>query len=265
MQKNKWNLLLGIFITTPTWASGPERIITLNPMVAEWTAEILGDHDTRKKIIASSEYSNYPEHLKKIPTIGPYPNVQIEKIASLKPDLVIGSTEYNRPDQLDRLKTLGLNIQTLPKEKFRSMDQWIKTLGNILGETDRIKLAIQKWDDSLKKLQKKNIKRKTVFYLVQNQPLITAGRESFINDVFENVGFDNVFKNLNQSYPQVSKEAVLEKKPELILYFEMTKNPDEWENVKNNWKNSRIIPLNGDDFSRCSVRMLKAVEKLVHE
>jgi ABC-type Fe3+-hydroxamate transport system substrate-binding protein len=265
MLKGKATLLLTLFLSASSWAKVPERIVTLNPMVAEWAAEILGSGGTTKKIVASSEYSHYPERLKLLPTIGPYPNLQIETIASLKPDLVIGSLEYNRPDQLELLKKLGLRVQILPKENILNMDSWIKTLSEALGEVELGKKMILKWNRALKKLHSKKANKKKVFFLVQNQPLVSVGGESFINDVFEKVGYENIFKNLNQSYPKVSKESVLERKPELIFYFDMAKNENEWNEVQKSWKNIRITMLNGDDFSRCSLRLLKALEKLNHE
>lgn len=262
MRKNKLLLMITIFFGVQ--ALGAERIVTLNPMVAEWTAEIIGSQDTQKKLIASSEYSNYPDVLKKVPTIGPYPNIQIEKIVSLKPDLIIGSSEYNRPDQMETLKKLGLKVEILPKENFQKMGEWILSLGLALGEKEKAAKAVLSWNAGLKKLVSKG-SRKSVFFLVQNQPLITVGSDSFINDAFERIGIDNVFKNIQQSYPKVSKEAVLEKKPAEIFVFEMVKDQDDLRKIAQSWKNFRIRTLNGDDFSRCSMRLLNATEKMMHE
>jgi len=85
------------------------RIITLAPVISEWTAEILGPESSKTKIVGVSEYSNYPLQLKSIQTIGAYPKLNIEKIASFKPDLVLASSEYNRPEQLEQLKRLKIN------------------------------------------------------------------------------------------------------------------------------------------------------------
>ena len=262
MRKNNWFLMIAIFFGFE--AMGANRIITLNPMVAEWTAEIIGIEETQKRLIASSEYSNYPEILKKIPTIGPYPNIQIEKIVSLKPDLVIGSSEYNRPDQMALLKKLGLKVEILPKESFLKMGEWINALGSALGESDQAAKAVKNWELGLKKLVSGGT-RKKVFFLVQNQPLITVGSDSFINDVFDRIGYENIFKEISQSYPKVSKEAVLEKKPAEIFVFEMVKDQDDLRKVEQSWKKFKIRTLNGDDFSRCSMRLLKATEMMVHE
>ncbi len=243
-------------------AVSAERIVTLNPMVSEWVAEILGNEKGLKKIIGASEYSHYPQLMKAVPTVGPYPNLEVEKILSLHPDLVIGSVEYNRFEQVEKLKKLKLNVVILPKENFKKMNEWIIELGNVLGEPAKgIKLA-NDWDERLKKL--KSIKsKKKVFLQIQFQPLITVGSDSFLNDVFSRIGYENVFQSLKQSYPKVSKEAVFEKNPDEVFVFEMIQNQEDLGRMKEIWKKSRVTILNGDDFARCSLRLISAAERMM--
>ncbi len=251
--------LFGLLLPSHSFAWN--RIVTLNPMASEWVAGILGPNQAAQKIVGVSEYSNFPEYLKKIKTIGPYPNIQFESILALKPDLVIGSAEYNRDDQLQKLKELKLNVIVLPKENLFKMSDWIGQLGKVLNEPEATKLAIAEWQSDLSKIKtlKKN---KKVFFQIQFQPLITIGSESFLNDAFNLVGFENIFQNIKQSYPKVSKEAVFEKNPDVVLVFEMVKNQEDLNKIKLTWKKSVIQVLNGDDFSRCSPRLLKALKEM---
>lgn len=258
MEKNNLKLFL-IGLLLPTFSFASNRIVTLNPMISEWTAEILGQEKSQQKIIGASEYSNYPEYLKKVPTIGPYPRVHVEKILALHPDLVIASDEYNRPDQIEKLKKLKLQVKVLPKEHFFKMEEWILELGKILGEESSAKLAAENWKKSLKEFQTPTQKKKA-FFQIQFQPLITVGGVGFLNDSFQLIGFDNVFSNLSQAYPKVSREAVLEKKPETVFVFEMVKDHEDLDKIKKTWKSSSVQVLNGDDFSRCSPRLLKALK-----
>lgn len=256
----KGNLLLFLFcFFVPALTHAFDRIVTLNPTVSEWTAEILGKDKALRKMVGASEYSNYPEYLKGITTVGPYPQVYPEKILSLKPDLVIASAEYNRPDQIEKLKKLNLHVEVLDKEHFLKMDEWILQLGKILGEEVSAQSAANQWKKSLEEMKPPKVSRK-VFFQIQFQPLITAGGTGFLNDSFKKVGMENIFADIKQAYPKVSRESVLEKKPDIVLVFEMVKNHEDMSKIKAAWKASRVEVLNGDDFSRCSPRLLKALK-----
>lgn len=251
--------LLGIITLIPSPAMAWNKIVTLNPMVSEWVAEILGNDRAKKVLVGASEYSNYPKWVSGIPTVGPYPQIQIEKVLSLHPDLVIASSEYNRPDQIEKLKQLKLNVLSMPKENFTEMGKWILELGKVLSEEQSARFLAEDWSKSL--LELKTVKnKKKAFFQIQFLPLITVGKDSFLNESFKLVGFENIFESIPQSYPKVSKESVLEKNPETVFVFEMVKDHEDLETIKMSWKKSEIQILNGDDFSRCSRRLLKALK-----
>jgi iron complex transport system substrate-binding protein len=251
--------LLGIIAFIPSQAFAWNRIVTLNPMVSEWVAEIIGNEQAKKKLVGASEYSNYPEWVNQVPTVGPYPQIQIEKVLSLHPDLVIASIEYNRPDQIEKLKQLKLNVITLPKESFLEMDKWILELGKFLKEDQAASVLAEDWNKSLREL-KAIRNKKRAFFQIQFLPLISVGGESFLNDSFKLLGFENIFEKIPQAYPKVSREAVLEKNPEKVFVFEMVKDHEDLEKIKLAWKKSDVQVLSGDDFSRCSRRLLRALK-----
>lgn len=241
-----------------------ERIVALNPMVAEWSAILLGKEAVLKKMVGTSEYSKFPDYLSSITTVGPYPKPQIETILSLRPDLVLGSEEYNRKEDLERIQSLGIRVMALPRESFEGMPEWILKLGKVLGVESRSLEESRNWKNALERL--KSISNgKRVFFQIQLNPLITVGQSSFINQAFLHLGFHNVFSDLKGSYPKVSREAVLVRKPESILVLEMIQNERERKQVFETWKKSDIRFLDGDDFSRCSPRLLVALEKLRQE
>ena len=258
--KNSFYLtVISILISSPAYAWN--RIVTLNPMISEWTAEMLGQDKVFQKIVGASEYSHYPDFMKKVSTVGPYPQLQIEKILSLHPDLVIGSVEYNRADQLEKLKQLKLNVVVLPKENFHQMKEWLMELGKALNETEAAQKTALVWEKEMGTI-KSHLKHKRVFFEVQFQPLITVGRDSFLTEAFQFAGFENIFDHIPQAYPKVSREAVLQKKPVNVFVLEMIKDPTELSKIKIAWKNSEVTFLNGDDFSRCSLRLLRALKEL---
>jgi ABC-type Fe3+-hydroxamate transport system substrate-binding protein len=256
-------------------AQAYERIVTLAPVISEWTALILGEDAAKKQIIAVSEYSHYPDYLRKTEVVGPYHQLNVEKIASLKPDLILGSAEYNRASQLEQLKRLQLPIRVLPKEKFLKMSEWVQELGQTLKEKDSSKQLATEWNQKVQELHRLKLnpkKQKMRFFLeIQHLPLVTIGEDSFLNDAFQVMGYENIFAHIKQSYPKVSKEAVLKENPDVIFVLGLLGEEKDFKQSKLDWEklksmkavqNQEIRELLGDDFARCSLRLLKALKQL---
>lgn len=249
-----------------------ERIVTLTPGLAEWAALLLGDAAAKVKIVGTSEFSHYPLFLKTISSVGPYPQLNIEKIASLKPDLVIASEEYNRPEQLDQLKRLHLHLTILSTEHFNAMPEWIFNLGQALHEETSAKSAASMWTRELANLKKTRPKEKVHLLIeVQHQPLVTVGGPSFLTEAFLAIGYENIFRDLLQGYPKISKESVLKANPDAIFILDLSGVKEDFEKAKLDWmqypslkavKNNQIRTIPGDDYARCSLRLLKALKAL---
>lgn len=269
----KFSLVFFTLILSSFHAQAFERIITLSPMVAEWTTLILGEELAKSKIVGTSEYSHYPEILKSVETIGPYHQLKVEKIASLKPDLVLGSEEYNLTPQLEQLKRLKLNVVILKKEEFKNLELWLRVLGEKLKMPKEAKIQMDVWAKAfseLKLLRSKHQKRKCLIE-VQHEPLVVVGGSGFLNEAFAMVGCENAFFDLKQGYPKVSKESVLTRNPEQIYILSLTGKVDDFQTEKKDWeklvdinavKKQKIQVLSGDDFARCSLRLLKALKQL---
>lgn len=254
----------------------PERIVTLAPNLAEWVAEIVGKDETQKHLVGVSEYSDYPSWIKSTESIGPYPQVNIEKILKLKPTVVIALLDSNSDDQLKQLEKLKLKVIRMPAENFNKMDKWIQKLGSELGESlnglaaaNRWKSQIQKMNLKLKRVKKKDRK---LFIEVQAEPVITVGGHSFLSDAFKFIGYKNVFSNLNQSYPKVSRESVIAANPDHIFILDLSGKEEDFKRSLDQWRkfkslkavaNDEVKFLKGDDYGRCSFRLLYALEKLI--
>jgi len=263
-------LVLCTLTATPAQAAF-HRVVSLNPVVSEWVAEILGERDAMRVLVGVSEYSNYPNVLQKIEKIGPYPQLNIEKIAGLKPDLVLASEEYNRPEQLEQLRRLKLPLKVLSKETFHSMPEWILSLGSALQEVKKAARARNRWVNLKASLGAETQPSTRVFIEVQHQPLISVGSESFLTEALLAVGYQNIFSNLKSGYPKVSLEAVIKADPERIFILDHVGDEKSLNESKKDWarfrtlsavKSAQISLISGDDFARCSLRLLNALKRL---
>jgi iron complex transport system substrate-binding protein len=248
-----------------------QRIVCLNPLVCEWVAEILGKDATLARVVGVSEYSNHPDVLRGVSLVGPYPKLHIEQIAALNPDLVLGSAEYNLQVQMEQLKRLKLNVVSLPKESFHAMEGWITTVGAALKEAPAASRARERWSKAWGELDKNRKPEKKIFIEVQHAPLISVGGGSFLSEALALVGYSNIFSSLSSGYPKVSTESVIRARPELILILDHAGESSGIAESKRDWarfsslpavRNGGIHALPGDEFARCSLRLLNALKGL---
>lgn len=263
-------VLASLLFATIVNAAPAQRIVTLSPVAAEWVAEILGEKDTQQRLVGVSEYSVYPKSVSTVRSVGPYPQIHVEEVLKLKPDLVIAVDSTNRPDQVEKLKRLKLPVAVMKKERFDEMGEWITALGKALGEEKKAKVIRDRWEFELKSLEPVG-KSASVFLQVQARPLITIGGGSFLTEAFQTIGFNNIFEDLEQDYPKVSREAVIKLNPDQIWILDLTGNRLEFQKDQAEWErieslkaveNQKVKVIKGDDFARCSMRLLKALKSL---
>jgi iron complex transport system substrate-binding protein len=253
--------------------TGSSKIVALTPGIAEWVAEILGAPLTKTELIGVSEYSNYPAYVSQIKTVGAYPQIQVEAVAALHPDLVLASAEYNRAEQVEKLKRLHLHVVVLKAESFTHMEEWIRELGKAMAEESRAEIVARRWQAAMQKLDTQSTiadhRSRRMMIEVQDQPLIAVGGASFLTEAFRKIGYENIFANLEQAYPKVSTEAVLKENPDTIFILDLTHERNEA--AIQSWKKftqlkaaqaNAVQVIAGDDFARCSLRLLTALGKL---
>ncbi|MDH5600436.1 MAG: cobalamin-binding protein [Gammaproteobacteria bacterium] len=242
-----------------------QRIVSLAPHITE-TLFSAGAGD---KIVGAVSYSDYPEAAKAIPRVGGYPSLDLERIVSLKPDLVIAWTE-NNPNQIDKLKKFALNIFITDPHHPEDIAKTIQRFG-ILAGTE--KTANKATDDfirhynSLKKRfsTKKKVK---VFYQIWNKPIMTVSSKSLISDVIELCGGENVFANLNVATPRISLEAVLTSKSDVIISGGMGTARPEWLDEWRKWrelpavKNNQLYYIDPSLMQRVGPRILQGADHL---
>ena len=230
----------------------PRRIISLIPSVTR-SLYLLGLQD---EIAAVTMFC--PAEARDKEKIGSILEPDIEKIVSLKPDIVIASKEGNRQATLEKLRSLGLRVYVTGKvDSFNEICADFIKLGKFLGRGDKARAVV---DDSLRALSElrdklKSTKPVTIFYEVGAQPLFTSGNKSFANDIIEAAGAKNVFSDISSRFPQVSREEVIRRDPDAIVLVAMgdvnIKEKAQWENFKalKAVKNGRIYFTDDNSFT----------------
>lgn len=243
-----------------------QRIIALSPH----SVELLFLLGVGKQIVATTSFADYPEAAKDIPVIGGYNGIQIEKVLSLKPDLIVAWEAGNKLDDLDQLERLGLNVYRTQTNTLSEIADEIKRLGKLVGKAGLANLEAEKYLSGLASLKNRYAHKKPVrfFYQLWSEPLRAMAAKSWINEMLAGCGGVNIFDDSVGDYPQVSIENVLAEKPEVIIipshHGRGVGEGDFWEK----WpevpavSNKRIFYVNGDLLHRFSVRTLQGMKSV---
>lgn len=190
-----------------------QRIVSLGPINTE-NVYLLNAQD---RLIANTIYCVNPPEAKEKDKIGTLLQANIEKIVSLKPDLVL-ATSLTRPRQVAKLKRLGINVVqfTQPANFDEISEQFIK-LGQLIGREERAQRIVDKARRAIDTIRQKTAGRskKKVFLQVGTRPLFSSVEDSFTNEFITLGGGKNIAKGSLQGV--YSRENVIAQNPDLII------------------------------------------------
>lgn len=245
----------------------PKRIISLGPSVTE-TLYLLQVQD---KVVGVTSYCLKPPEAQEKEKIGTVIDVNLEKVVSLKPDLVI-ATSLTDPRVIEKLKSLKINVVSFSQPgNFTEICSQFMELAELVGkekEAVRIIATAKEKVDYIKD-RVNGLQKPRVFVQVGAKPLFTVAGNSFVNDFIEFAGGINIAKDAKAGL--YSREEVLRKNPDAILIVTMgiagEKEKEIWAKYKtlNAVKNNRIHII--DSSKLCSPTPLsfaQFLEEIAH-
>jgi iron complex transport system substrate-binding protein len=247
-------------------AKPAKRIISLAPHITE----SLFAAGAGGKIVGAVSYSDYPEAAKNIPRVGGYPSLDLEKIISLKPDLVIAWSSGNNKRQVEKLIALGIKVYLSEPRYFGDIAETIQRFGVLAGTNKAAKKSSEDFLQHYESLKKRfsDKKKVKVFYQIWNKPIMTINGNHLISEVIDLCGGGNVFSNLKTLTPSISLESVLASKAEVIISGGMGKARPEWVEEWKPWselpavKNKQMYFIDPDLMQRVGPRILEGADKL---
>jgi iron complex transport system substrate-binding protein len=245
----------------------PRRIISLNPDFTE-NLFALG---AGEEVIGVTDFCDYPPEARKKDNIGNLYAPSLEKIFSLSPDLVLATKEGNSPQTVSKLRELGLRVFVAgPATTFEDYFKLLKQIGLILGReeiTRRLIAGLQSKIDYYRSLSRKSSPVK-VFVQLGSRPIISAGRNTFIQEIITYAGGTNLAAAAPLRYPDYSREKVLADDPEVIIIALMGSEADlcreDWQSFSGLQavRNNRVYLIDPDLLCRLSPRFLKGLEMI---
>ncbi len=256
-----------VLITVP-----PASIVSLAPSITE-SLYAIGAGDL---LVARTEFCDYPEEALELTTIGGFSSstISLEAITDLEPDLVIGGSSY-QADLIDALENAGIQVIILEPNSLAEINESLQTLGAITGHIEEAQALLDDMQVRLDAVTEivadiPEDQRMTVFYEVWNDPYMTTTNRTFIGELINLAGGVNIFADLDEDYPSISSEEIIEKDPQIILgpsnhgdqlTSEVIATREGWSDLSA-VKSGRIAIIDGNIVSRAGPRVMDALEAI---
>jgi len=256
-----WLALWLLVVSVP--AAAVERVVSLAPSLSEIVVE-LGSADLLVGVLDAGER---PVELQQLPSVGRYGQLDIERLLSLKPDLLLLWPGSVGPAQREQLKRLNIPTFVAEPHNFAELTAQIEAIAARLGRPERGSVLAGDLRQRLEALHQRYRRDQPlrVFYQVWDRPLYTVGGGQIISDALQVCGARNVFADLTLPAPQVSVEAVLQRNPEVILASDQAQLEawEVWPQVAA-VKQGQLLLVADKGLERPSGQMIEATAKLCH-
>ncbi|MGX9217721.1 cobalamin-binding protein [Massilia varians] len=191
------------------------RVISMAPHVTETLFAAGGG----SRIVGAVNYSDYPEAAKSIPRIGSNREIDMERVISMKPDLIVAWMHNNSERQIEMVRKLGVPVFLSDPQKLEGIPDNVARLGQLMGTQAVADPAAAELRRQLASLRSRYAGRPTVrtFYQVWDKPLYTLSGRHIITDALRLCGGENIFDKLTVTAPIVSIESVLQADPEAVF------------------------------------------------
>jgi iron complex transport system substrate-binding protein len=256
-----------------TLTAPAQRVISLAPHVTELIYAAGGGN----RLVGAVSYSDYPPEAKQIPRVGDNKALDLERIAALKPDLIVVWRHGNAQAQLDQLRALHIPLFFSEPHQLDDVAQTLTKLGTLLGTSNIADAAASRYRQDIAGLRARYANRPpvSVFYQVWDQPLMTLNGTHMVSDVITLCGGRNVFAKLEPLVPPVSTEAVLAANPEAIFTASAgATKPDKPLPQLDRWRawpsltaaaRNNLFAIDGDLIDRPTPRIAQGAAQLCED
>jgi len=255
-----------------TIESAPARIVSLSPS----NTEILFAVGAGKLVVGDTKYCDFPVEAQNLTKIGGFSadSISVETIVSLKPDLVLANSSGHEP-VIKALTQANIKVIALDAKTFEDVYSNIELVGKITDHETEAVSVVDGMKSRVAAVTQKiasvaQDKRPTVFWEVWNEPLMTAGPNTFFGQMIGLAGGVSIFADVTGDWPQVSAEEIIKRNPDFIL------GPDSHGDkltadllaARPGWtqisavKNGKIYLIDGNTSSRPGPRLVNALEAI---
>jgi len=242
------------------------RVISLAPNLTEIVFAVgAGD-----RLVGRTSYCDYPPEAKAVAEIGDTLHPSLERIISLKPQVVLISTSSQLEVFTQQLQSQNIAVFVTDPRDLEGVFRSIEQVGEMLGQKEQATRLVQQLRDRANAVEQ-SLKGKTpvrVFYQVSAEPLYTAGHDAFVTDLLRRAGAASVTADVPGAWPKYSNESALAAKPEAIILptggSMGTGNSTVTEALKQSPAvlAGRVYKINDDHLARPGPRAIEGLEEM---
>ena len=193
-------------------AAPPQRIVSLLPSLTESICA-LGACD---RLVGTDRFSNWPASVAALPKLGGLEDAQIERIAALKPDLVVASTSAR---VTDRLEALGLQVVVLDSRTREDVHRSLTLLARLLATpipAERLWADIERETRGAAERVPPALRGQRVYFEIDSTPY-AAGPTSFVGETLQRIGMSNAISAELGPFPKLNPEYVVRLQPDIVM------------------------------------------------
>jgi len=209
-----WRALLLACVLLPLWAlaAPPQRIVSLVPGLTESLCAL----GACARLVGTDRYSNWPAEVQSLPKLGGLDDAQVERIAALRPDLVLAAPSARA---VQRLQALGLRVVVLHTRSHQDVRHNLLLLGAELGDPAQAQDLWRRIEQQMAEAAARvpaALRGRSVYFEVESSPY-AAGPESFIGETLARLGLHNIVPAVLGPFPKLSPEFVVRAQPEVVI------------------------------------------------
>ncbi|WP_319407338.1 cobalamin-binding protein [uncultured Desulfosarcina sp.] len=251
----------------------PQRIVALAPSITE-IIFFLGLAD---RLVGATQFSDFPPAAEKLPKVGSYVHLDVEKIVALEPDLCIAVKDGNPISVVHKLESMNIPVYAVDPRNLGAVMDTLVELGQLLDVGVRADAVVADMADRIRRVRQRvacGDHPPDVFFQIGISPIVSVGTPTFIHELIVMGGGTNLAQGLTP-YPRFSKEQVIGLRPEVIIITSMAREA-VFDQVKAEWqqwkelpavKNDRIYLVDSNVLDRASPRLVEGLEllaRLIH-
>ena len=234
----------------------PQRIISIVPS----QTELLYSLGLEQEVIGITKFCVHPDSwLRAKQRVGGTKKLDFDKIAALKPDLIIGNKEENNEHEIKAI----MEIYPVWMSDIHNLDDafgMMQLVGELTNRTEKANEIIKQAKNNFAELDKVKYPTRRVAYFIWKNPYMLAGNDTFIDNMLTLCNFKNVTVEVQGRYPELSADTLKSLNPEVIFLSSepfpfSSKHIEEFKAI---CPGAKVVLIDGEYFSWYGSRLLGA-------
>ncbi len=244
------------------------RVVSLAPALTE----IVYDLGQEELLVATTQFSDFPEAARKLPRIGSYIQPDLEKLVALRPDLCLATKDGNPREVVEKIMSLGIPVFVVNPRNLAGVMDAVSGLGEVLRARDKAGAIVADMHRRLDAVSDRMARAKTrpgVFFQIDAAPIVSAGDHTFIDELIRLAGGRNLAAG-PVHYPRFSWEELLRLRPEVVVITSMAggQNVADLQASWRRWpdlpavRDNKVAVVDANLFDRPTPRLVAGLEAL---